>query len=498
MSRLTSVRVVVATLACAGALWLLQGRAPRAMAVNRVVDGRPFTVEESGHGPDIVIFADGKPISALASSVAGRHRVIVAPPSILEGPQPSALPTVLQALGVTGDSTIVAAVPAMAHLLDGMKNPSGNLRLATLDVDADAVDANEARSVFRQSSSPMFLLSRPSGPAWNHYRAAGPGGSVSVSLIDACSEGLMGSCDAQLSSFLEGFAESPSSLVTGARLQDQMRSAGPAPPVIVIPNGQLRSSWTSDGSDERDAFVSTSAILSKRIAVAATETTVSEYRRFVEATGYRPGEGCWYHTLDKEWVLYERANWAAPPFTQTDEHPVACVSYEDASEYAAWLSDQTGHRYRLPTEVEFEFSNRAGRPGPYGFEIDQAIELCAKANGADLASRFDYANKCDDGFAATAPVASFPPNDFGLYDTSGNLWELTSDCWRSDYVRAMFNLVGLSQRDGSASETRTCSGRHIIRGGAFISSPMNLRVMRREQEGARSTRNGFRVVRELP
>jgi formylglycine-generating enzyme required for sulfatase activity len=287
----------------------------------------------------------------------------------------------------------------------------------------------------------------------------------------------------------------PTSPAPGTEIVDRLRSGGVAPPMVVIPAGQIRAGEAADGSRVRNWLTGFTAVVPRPIAVARTETTVASFRQFALATGTHVDAGCWYHTVEQEWRLAATADWTAPGFAQTENHPVTCVGYEEGRAYAAWLTRETNQRYRLPTEVEFEFFNRAGRDGPYSFTVNQIAELCGKANGADHSAQFAYAYPCVDGYEFTAPVGSFPPNGFGLYDTTGNVWEVTSDCWHSDYGRAAFHLV---RYQPSGENVGGCRTRHVVKGGSFISSTANLRVAKREVEGYRSTRAGFRVVRELP
>ena len=103
-------------------------------------------------------------------------------------------------------------------------------------------------------------------------------------------------------------------------------------------------------------------------------------------------------------------SWDNPNFAQTDNHPVTCVSWNDATKYAVWLSDKTGKNYRLPTEAEWEYAARAGTDTKYWW---------GNKIGKNNANCDGCGSKWDD--KQTAPVGSFAANAFGLHDVHGNL-----------------------------------------------------------------------------
>lgn len=135
------------------------------------------------------------------------------------------------------------------------------------------------------------------------------------------------------------------------------------------------------------------------------------------------------------------------------ERPVINVSWYHVQEFVAWLSDKTGHDYRLPSESEWEYATRAGTTGRFN------TGDCITTDQADFYGPVP-AQDCPEGEAQgqTAPVGSFAPNAFGLYDTHGNAWEWMEDCYNSSYVGA--------PTDGSAWLTGDC-GRAIVRGGSW-------------------------------
>ena len=193
--------------------------------------------------------------------------------------------------------------------------------------------------------------------------------------------------------------------------------------------------------------------------IRPTAVTNREYAEFVDATGYvtvaeRPLDPADYPGAPAEnllpgslvftmtsgpvdlsrinlwWTWTTGASWRHPEgpasdLAGRDGHPVVQVAYEDAAAYAAWAGDS------LPTEAEWEFAARAGHEGRPFIWGDEATP-----DGAYLANfwqgDFPFFNSEADGFAGTAPVGSFPPNDFGLFDMAGNVWEWTTD-WYGEH-----------------------------------------------------------------
>ena len=136
------------------------------------------------------------------------------------------------------------------------------------------------------------------------------------------------------------------------------------------------------------------------LAMGRYEVTVGEYRAFASPPGGGAGGGCF--------TMGGGDSWRDPGFSQTDRHPVACVSWDDAQEYVSWLSRRTGAAYRLPTEAEWERAATGSQPG--------CDRLGRGSNG-------------------TCPVGQYGTNAAGLSDMVGNLSEWTSDCWEGDCGR---------------------------------------------------------------
>lgn len=372
-----------------------------------------------------------------------------------------------------------------------------NRTMLVLDVESTDRDPAEIDRLLADTATDVVMISRPDGAIWKRVGARTPA-RLRVAIVEACAGGRSDACTREAARFVSAWRDAPLGPPTGTVIEDAIPGLPPAPPAIVIPTGQFTTGVDAGGETWLSRHAGRSVHLVRPIAVARTETTVAQFRRFVEATGYRAGRGCQHHSHDQIWRMHDLASWESPVITQTAEHPVTCVMFENAQAYAAWLTTATGHTWRLPTEPEAEFFIRSGRAGRFGVDAATVTDLCASANGADRATGLPYANACDDGFAETAPVGSFPPNAFGLLDATGNLWELTSDCMGRDIGRVVRDNLGLAPSDASVSGDSRCHGKHVVRGGAFLSSPRNLEAAHREIEDARSNRAGFRVVRELP
>ena len=187
--------------------------------------------------------------------------------------------------------------------------------------------------------------------------------------------------------------------------------------------------------------------------------TVAEFRDFIEETGYvteaeKFGDGVVFDFKKSTWVLLPNATWDYPqgPLAEkaNDNHPVTMLSYSDADEYLSWVDK------RLPTEVEWEHAARgiSLRDNPYswGQELKEndSTYMANTWNGV-----FPIMNTIDDGYLTTSPVGTFGTNQFDLSDMGGNVWEWTSDWYRSyeDYNQP-YIINSASQK--------------VLRGGSFL------------------------------
>jgi formylglycine-generating enzyme required for sulfatase activity len=271
------------------------------------------------------------------------------------------------------------------------------------------------------------------------------------------------------------------------------------PEMVVIPAGRFAMGADPD-EEEREAlsgqFRNRSqpqhGVNVKRFSAGKFEVTRGQYRMFAEATG-RSSDGCFIWT-GAEFEKDQTRDWRNPGYAQDDLHPVACVSWDDASAYVRWLSQKTGGDYRLLTEAEWEYAARAGT-ATTRFWGDAGDVSCGYANGADLTTRaqvpgasdWPVAN-CSDRYAYTAPVGSYRANAFGLYDMLGNVGEWTQDCWNGNYRGA--------PTDGSAWTAGDCFLR-AVRSGSWDDAPVALRAAYRVGSPTviRVYGRGFRVAR---
>ena len=219
------------------------------------------------------------------------------------------------------------------------------------------------------------------------------------------------------------------------------------------------------------------------------EVTRGQYAFFVGETGHETPDTC--HTYrNGGWGVRNGQSWRNPGYAQSDDHPVTCVSRDDALAYARWLSERQGTDYRLPTEAEWEYAARAGSGAArhWGEDADRA---CTWGNVGDQSLSRHYrdwawqVHPCDDGHVYTAPVGSFRVSNYGFHDMLGNVWEWTCSSYDPAYRSA---------------ERRCSSGdRHgVVRGGSWSNSPRWVRAAARfeNRADARFDLVGFRLAHD--
>ncbi len=194
-------------------------------------------------------------------------------------------------------------------------------------------------------------------------------------------------------------------------------------------------------------------IIDRPFALSVTEVTIGEFRKFVGDTNHVSEGICNIYTDEKSWHIDPNRNWEHPGFAQEENHPVVCVSWDDTQAYTAWLTQQTGKVFRLPSEAEWEYVASTG-----GIEGDNGIVDHEEAN-IGLVECCGGRTEGRDQWVETAPVGSFPPDRFGVHDMRGNVWEWQADCHQDTYDGAPV--------DGSARTECDTPDKRAIRGGSY-------------------------------
>jgi len=265
--------------------------------------------------------------------------------------------------------------------------------------------------------------------------------------------------------------------------KDTLKDGSQGPVMVVLPGGrfQMGSLAPQRSEDERQHEVQVAAF-----AIGKYEVTVGQFRRFVEASGYRTeaekSGGC-YAWTGSAWKQDSDKNWRNPGFSQTDNQPVVCVSWNDTMVYADWLSKQSGQTYRLPTEAEWEYAVRAGTTTPFYFGATISTDQ------ANYDGNYVFGKGRKGVFRQkTVEVGQFPANAWGLQDMHGNVWEWTCSVYDQTYGGGEQRCAG-----------RDATGRRVARGGSWYFGPLWLRSAARGRNSpqGRYGDRGFRLARTL-
>jgi formylglycine-generating enzyme required for sulfatase activity len=235
------------------------------------------------------------------------------------------------------------------------------------------------------------------------------------------------------------------------------------PEMVVIPPGPFVMGSDTGSDNERPPHA---VEIKSRLAVGKYEVTNAQWTTCID------------HGWCRENGNYGKCLSRSAPSNQ----PVGSIPWVYAQDYVDWLSQMTGKEYRLPSEAEWEYVARAGTTTPYYWGNGQEL-------GRGNANCDGCGNRDDD--KGPRPVGQFSPNAFGLYDTRGNVWELTADTWHDDYQGA--------PTDGSVWGGGSDPDHHIARGGSYSSHREDLTASYRFRQKSTDTYpgTGFRVVRTL-
>jgi formylglycine-generating enzyme required for sulfatase activity len=295
------------------------------------------------------------------------------------------------------------------------------------------------------------------------------------------------------------------------------RDCPECPEMVVIPAGSF-TMGSQKGEVEHDAFSEIRMQLEgplrvvniQEFAAGKFDITRGQWAAFVSDTSRPTNGGCTWSGLPgapdgKPWDPHPEASWKNLGFVQDDNHPVVCVTWNDAQDYVKWLSAKAGANYRLLTEAEWEYAARAGTSTAYPWGPTPSHE---HANyGTDTVAGVGFASGRDK-WLFTSPVGSFPPNQFGLYDMHANVLQWVQDCFSASYsglptdgsaytteIELKELTAPFSQMNGKSS----CSFR-ICRGGDAWDHPILIRSASRNWgrvDGYGSAGLSFRVAKSL-
>ncbi len=313
---------------------------------------------------------------------------------------------------------------------------------------------------------------------------------------------------------ISSFAQDKKDLKPGQTFKD----CPDCPEMVMIPAGNFtigsldnekgRVSKPEDGSVEGPRRL----LKISRFAAGKFDITKAQWAEFVKETNRTTSGGCSWAGLPgdtlQSWELNPSANWNHIGFAQDSSHPVVCISWNDANDYAHWLGKKTGFTYRLLSEAEWEYAGRAGSTTAYPWGDTASHEY---ANYGD--SNYNAVVLGRDQWLGTSPVGSFPPNAFGLYDMNGNAMQWVEDYYSNSYKDLSADgsankkevVLKMTERFSFMNE-KSSSSFHMVRGGCYADPPQMIRSAYRNSGNipgatvpdlSRSAGAGFRVARTL-
>lgn len=267
------------------------------------------------------------------------------------------------------------------------------------------------------------------------------------------------------------------------------------PEMVFIEGGVFKMGSNDGDPDEQPVH----SVILESFYIGIFEVTVGQFAKFIEETKYITdsdrSKGGYVISDNGEWIKTTGVSWQSDGFGNLRDkaeynHPVSNVSYNDAVQYCIWISNKTGKKYRLPTEAEWEYASRGGSHS-LGYKwpgTSVESDLYQFSSFCDVRCNLPWKYKTqDDGFEFTAPVGSYLPNELGIFDMGGNVWEWCSDWSDIKYYSTSPEYNPTGPAEGVIK---------IIRGGSWSREPNVFRSTFRGRFTPNDMRGngGFRVV----
>jgi len=413
------------------------------------------SVQSSNRSDEYEAYLKQYPQGAFASLARSRLGVQSPQPATLSVPPLPPLPPLPSPPAATQAAATAAAVTTKSGLpidpIDKEYVAAQTVRLR------ESPDVRSKQLAVLREGDPLTIVGKVNGRPWLQVERGGavPAYVSSWLVEERAAYWMRRGVDIQ-----QAGVAAPLAAEAAAR-ERSFRDCPACPEMVAIPGGSFMMGSPPTEIGRSEAEGPQHAVSVRGFASGKYEVTVSEWVACV-ADG-----GCSRHLEEKSWTSAARR----------DTHPVTNVSWEDATQYVAWLSRRTGKRYRLLSEAEWEYAARAGTTTPFytGASITQE-----QANFvADDKSVY---------YEQTVDVGSFRPNRFGLHDMHGNAWEWVEDCYNPTYIDAPTN--------GAAWTSGDCS-RRVVRGGSWSNLPSGIRSAFRSKStiSTRYDNYGFRVAR---
>ncbi len=315
---------------------------------------------------------------------------------------------------------------------------------------------------------------------WRHAIAIAMGASVSIALHHSSIAGdaVRPKPDAAIT---------PGSGQTFRDCQDEKT----CPEMLVVPATPVEGAkiGSPDSEDGRLASEQQHTVAIKAFAIGKYEVSTSEYLACVAAKACKPPEwlepGGTHNITTGSGVTYK----SIAASISGDGQPIVGVSWDDATDYARWLSGATGQTYRLPSEAEWEYAARAGSVTTYWWgnapKQNDKVMACCRGCGSE-----------HDG-SGFFPIKSFAPNAWGLHNVHGNVWEWVADFYCDVYASGPAD--GSARTDPKCGPQESPEGLKIFRGGSCFFEPKQMRAAMRLRNWPtfRNQTVGFRIARSL-